>query len=65
MIVKQRKRITIEAQNDGELDERLAVFLDLITAHGAEILRVDRLVAARPRAQVSYETVMRRGGSPL
>lgn len=61
MIVKRRKRITVEAADDVELDERLAVLLDAMTAHGAEILRVERLVmSARtsPRAQVFYETVM-------
>ena len=43
MIVKRRKRITVEAADDGELEERLAVLLDAMTAHGAEILRIERL----------------------
>ncbi len=63
MIVKRRKRITVEAENDGELEERLAVLLDAITAHGAEILRVERLTASVPaarRALVFFETVMLR-----
>jgi hypothetical protein len=62
MIVKQRKRITVEGKDEGDLEERLAVLLDAITAHGAEILRVDR-VAAGPRAQVFYETVRPTGSS--
>ncbi|MBL8945492.1 MAG: hypothetical protein JNK45_20180 [Myxococcales bacterium] len=63
MIVKRRKRITVEAADDGELEERLAVLLDAMTAHGAEILRIERLatpVRATPQAQVFYEMVVLR-----
>lgn len=61
MIIKRRKRITVEAADDGELEERLAVLLDAMTAHGAEILQIERLATplrTSPRAQVFYETVV-------